>query len=99
MTTNETIRSPIANQWSNRQWLLIVIMASLAAGSLGFWVSDRRLDRLAQESGQKQVEEFVKFCDKLGVLDKKALDEALITASEAQWEDRDAADRQEGVNP
>ncbi len=96
MTTTDPSQPPSAIQWSRRRWLWVSALGCLLSFSLGFWVSDRRLDERALESGRRQVEEFVVFCDRLGVLDRARLEEALITASESEWEDKDAADQTEG---
>lgn len=95
MTTAVPIQPPAATQWSRRQWLGVAL-ACLASAGLGYWASDRRLGRLAKESGQRQVEEFVAFADRLGALDRARIEEALIVASESEWEDEGAVQRQDG---
>lgn len=74
--------------------LVAAAVACIASFGLGFWVSGRRLESRALESGRRQVEEFVIFADSLGLIDRQKLEEAVITASEAEWEDRDAAQRE-----
>jgi hypothetical protein len=65
-------------------------LACFASFLLGYWTSDRRLDAKVSGAADVRIKEFVQFCDAIGVLDKAALTEAIITASEAEWEERDA---------
>lgn len=96
MTTAVPIQPPAAIQWRRRRQWLGIALACLCSFVLGVWVSDRRLEQRAQESGERQVEEFILFADRLGVLDRGRLEEALITAAESEWEDDDAEQRQDG---
>jgi len=48
-------------------------------------MSDRRLERLTQESGRRQVEEFVLFADHLGVLDRACPISTLIRQACMKW--------------
>ncbi len=73
------------------RWRIALTFAAVVAGAflLGYWSSDHRIDNKVSEAADVRIKEFVQFCDAIGVLDKAALTEAIITASEAEWEDRD----------
>ena len=87
MATDPSQPPPVI-QWNYRQWVFVAL-ACLASFALGFWIADRRQAGLVDEATRRQVEEIVLFADRLGVLDKARLEEALITAKESEWEDAD----------
>jgi hypothetical protein len=71
-----------------RRWLskpLLTAVACVACFSIGYWTSDRRLPGRVEG----RIAEFLQIADSLGIIDRKRLEEAIITMSEAEWEDRD----------
>jgi hypothetical protein len=97
MTTNPS-HPPSARQWHSQQWVLATL-ACLVSFALGYWIADRRQAGLVDEATRRQVKEFIQFADRLGVLDRVRLEEALIIAKESEWEDKDAEQWQEGASP
>jgi hypothetical protein len=73
--------------------ILLAACVSAASFAAGVWVGGCRLEARVREAADVRMLEFVQYCDRLGVLDRAGLEEALVTASEAEWEDRDADER------
>lgn len=101
MTTSAPENAHSPRQWS-RRWrgsLLVPAVVTIACALffvIGYQVGERRTEARMAAAADRRVAEFVRFVDAIGALDRRKLEEAAVTASEAEWEDRDAEERGEG---
>ena len=69
----------------------------IASFVCGFWLGICRTEHRATELSRDHFNEFLLNADKLGIIDHTRMEEIICIMSEAEWEDRDAADRGVGT--
>lgn len=81
---------------SRRGRVVLLVAVSLTSSIAGYVIGDHRSKEAVFQEGRRQLEEFLRIGTELGIVavDHQKLEEAGITSSEAEWEDRDAAERQ-----
>ena len=80
-------------------WIVATTVVATASFLAGYCVKNHRHKGRVYEEGRRQFLEFLGIATDLGIVtvDRQKLDELVITASEAEWEDRDAAERETSV--
>jgi hypothetical protein len=95
MPATEPAKVCPARRSRRRLWIV-----AIACGLTGFFavyvVVDHRDEQRWREEARRQFLEFLQVGTDLGfvTINRQRLDELIITMSEAEWEDRDAEDRQ-----
>ncbi len=77
------------------RWLgLLSAVVFIVAWASGFVTNSLMNRERVRADGQRRFEEFLSIADSFGIIDHARLDEVVCIASEAEWEDVDAAERQ-----
>ena len=81
--------------------LIVIAVVAVASFASGFWTSRLMDEGRVREQAEARFGEFLAVGIDLGfvTVDRQKLDEIACIASEAQWEDRDAAESHEAPSP
>ena len=95
MNTDTTHKTALPSRLP-RPSVVATALFCLASCAVSFWaggrLASRNMEKRITAEGQRKFQEFLGIGIDLGfvTVDRQKLEEIIITASEAEWEDRDA---------